>query len=650
MMKYKKTKKLKNNKSSGLDQIINEYIKNCPKPVIMLIVKLFNIIFKSGVVPSEWCKGLINPLYKNKGSSKCVDNYRGITLLSCLGKLFTSVLNSRLEKFVIKRGVIGEEQAGFRPGYCTQDHIFVLNSLIQLYKARYEQLYCVFIDYKKAFDLVVRSFLWMKLIENEINGNFVKVIYNLYHHAKSCVKKGNDISDFFLCNIGVRQGENLSPLLFSIFLNDFARHVGTKYNGLPNVSRLCSNLMSDDDIEVFVRLFVLLYADDTIVLAESEQELQDALIGVYEYCDQWQLKVNVDKTKIVIFSRGKIRKHRNFFFGALPIDVVDEYTYLGMVCNYDGTFNKAIQKQIKQANKAMYSLLTKARRLFLPIDIIFDTFEKTVVPVLTYACEIWGCGNLIPIEIFYKKFIKIILNLNRSTPSAIVYGEVGKLPLKNIIYKRMISFWIKISEDKSTKYSTIIYNLLYKLHTSGAYTFVWLNKIKHLLDSCHFSNLWIDQKEYSTKKHLKKSIFEALDHLEQQKWLNEINTNNLCLSYRIFKQELNFEPYLIKLPFVHRINLSKFRCKNNKLPVNEFRFEKTNVNKNCQLCNSDDLGDEFHYLFICNIFKDERKLLLNEYYYKRPNTMKMNELFNICHLKTQINLSKFVKMILDKFK
>ena len=87
-----------------------------------------------------------------------------------------------------------------------------------------------------------------------------------------------------------------------------------------------------------------------------------------------------------------------------------------------------------------------------------------------------------------------------------------------------------------------------------------------------------------------------------------------------------------------------------RIILDEFRFEKTNVNKNCQLCNSDDLGDEFHYLFICNIFKDERKLLLNEYYYKRPNTMKMNELFNICHLKTQINLSKFVKMILDKFK
>ena len=248
------------------------------------------------------------------------------------------------------------------------------------------------------------------------------------------------------------------------------------------MSRLVENLLSDEDTAIFVSLYALLYADDTIVLAESEEELQSALVGVYEYCDRWHLKVNVDKTKIVIFSRGKIRKHRNFFFGADPVDVVNEYTYLGMVFNYDGTFNKAIEKQLQQARKAMYSLLTKARRLCLSVDIICDLFQKIVVPVLTYACEIWGCGNLIPIEVFYKKFLKIILHLNGSTPSVIVYGEVGKLPLSNIIYKQMISFWIKVSNNKSTKYSNVMYNLVFKLHSTGAYNFQWCNKIKQLLD------------------------------------------------------------------------------------------------------------------------------------------------------------------------
>ena len=190
---------------------------------------------------------------------------------------------------------------------------------------------------------------------------------------------------------------------------------------------------------------------------------------------------------------------------------------------------------------------------------------------------------------------------------------------------------------------------MFKLHTSGIYNFQWFNKLSQILDSCNFSNLWINQTQYTTKRHLKPAIFSSLDNLEKQKWLNEVNTSNFCITYRIFKQDLKFENYLIKLPFFHRLNFSKFRCKNNKLPINKYRFDKTNIDKSCQLCNIGDLGDEFHYLFKCKHFEKDRKLFLAEYYFKRPNTLKMNELFNLDDIKTLINLCKFIKIILDKF-
>ena len=321
-----------------------------------------------------------------------------------------------------------------------------------------------------------------------------------------------------------------------------------------------------------------------------------------------------------------------------------------MCFNYNGTFVKAIERQIQQATKAMYSLLTKSRRLCLPIDITCDLFDKTVLPVLIYSCEIWGCGNLNSVEIFYKKFLKIILKLNTSTPSTMIYGEVGKLPIENVIHQRMISYWIKVSEDKHTKYSNIMYRLLYKLHSSGAYTFQWFTKINRLLTSCNFSNLWQDQDQYVTKKFLKTNIFEALGMLQQQKWLEDVNNNRVCYNYRIFKQNLNFENYLVKLPFLYRRNFSKFRCKNNKLPVNKHRFNRNDIDKNCQLCMSGDLGDEFHSLLVCTYFETERKNYLNEYFYTRPNTLKMNELFNSSHQKTLIDLCKFIGLIFDKFK
>ena len=112
------------------------------------------------------------------------------------------------------------------------DHIFTLNAILDIYLQKKENIYCAFIDYKKAFDLVDRSSLWMKLIGAGINGRILNAIYVLYANAKSCVKHNGTFSDSFACNVGVRQGENLSPLLFAIYLNDFELFLSNKYKGL----------------------------------------------------------------------------------------------------------------------------------------------------------------------------------------------------------------------------------------------------------------------------------------------------------------------------------------------------------------------------------------------------------------------------------
>ena len=122
--------------------------------------------------------------------------------------------------------------------------------------------------------------------------------YN-YYECGICIG-----SDYFPCNIGVRQGDNLSPLLFALFINDFSHYVGRSYKGLC-VSKSCYPSLENEDA-LFLKLFVLLYADDTIILAENERDLQAALDSVQEYCTKFKLIVNINKTKIIIFSRGKV--------------------------------------------------------------------------------------------------------------------------------------------------------------------------------------------------------------------------------------------------------------------------------------------------------------------------------------------------------
>ena len=178
----------------------------------------------------------------------------------------------------------------------------------------------------------------------------------MYLNAKSCVKMHSNLSPLFKCGIGVRQGDNLSPLLFALYINDFELFLSSRYNGLKMASSIINESLSDEDVEFFIKIFVLLYADDTVVLADTPVDLQNALNAVHEYCKLWKLHLNTSKTKIVIFSRGKVRKFPVFKFGNDSIEVVDDYIYLGVTINYNGKFDKAMKKQVAQANRALFSL------------------------------------------------------------------------------------------------------------------------------------------------------------------------------------------------------------------------------------------------------------------------------------------------------
>ena len=104
-----------------------------------------------------------------------------------------------------------------------------------------------------------------------------KVIHSLCENAKSCVRLGHMKSEFFISNVGVRQGENLSPILFSMFLNDLSEFISHAYDGLNDIAEMSNILLRNDEIDVLFKLYILLYADDTVIFAESKVELQSAL-------------------------------------------------------------------------------------------------------------------------------------------------------------------------------------------------------------------------------------------------------------------------------------------------------------------------------------------------------------------------------------
>lgn len=638
--------KLKNNKACGIDGISNEFLKAAKTKLLDTLTTLFNITLDTGVIPSQWSLGYIKPIYKNKGDRSDPNNYRGITILSCTSKLFTTCLNNRLVKYLDINNCIGEEQAGFRPQYSTLDHIFTLHVLVELFKAKSKRLYCAFIDFEKAFDKINRYALWDKLHKNNIDGKFLNVVKNLYKNAKSCVKNGNICSNYFISNTGVRQGEILSPLLFSMFLNDLNEYVSNFSNGLfVNYSDFLNT--ENTDLDVYLKLCLLLYADDTVLLADNPTDFQNSLSAMHTYCKNFQMKVNAQKSKVLIFSKGKVRTVPQFFLGHEELERVDDYCYLGVIFNYNGNFNKCQKKLSDQANKAIYSLLNKCVKMHIPFDMQFELFDKLILPILLYGSEIWGISNNTLLDKVQRKFFKQVLGCSHSTPNCMIYGETGRFPLECTIKCRVLMFWCKIINNvNKDKIMYKLYSLALSLHKENVLTLKWIAYVEKTVNEMGFGHTWLDQAV--DPLWFKNAIKLRAQDQYKQKWSEELNNSTRYISYRMFKINFEVEKYLKLLTPNQCKLLCKFRTGYSKLTVNTQRYEG-NISRNervCHLCNKD-LGDEFHCLFECDSFNAERKIYLKNYYCIRPNAYKFHKLFNdsVSQLR---NLATFVKIVNKK--
>ena len=613
---------LKKGKAAGLSGIRNEFLKNCPREFVCIITAYFNLVLRTGFVPEEWCVGLIMPLFKGKGSRQDPDGYRGITLLCCLGKLFTSLINERLTKYLDSIGALGEEQAGFRAGYSTSDHIFALHTLIEMYQSRAKRLYVAFVDYKKAFDLVSRPALWAKLLAQGISGKILQVVVNIYQKAKATVRVNGTTSREFVCNIGVRQGENLSPLLFALFLNDFNAFIGARFDGLTTVMEDFMAL-HPEEVELFHQLFCLLYADDTLLLAESPQCLQVALNALHEYATTFHLTVNLDKTQIIVFSRGLITNDSlpAFMYGHDRVEVVKEYVYLGCTFRYDGKFTtttshlpgatgSTVEKQLVAAKRALNALLYRATRLQLPYDLVIDLFDKLVTPVLLYGSEVWGFSDLSKIEVFYRDFLRKLLGVGSATPCCLLYGETGTVPLQLTVLSRMVGLWLRIREGAESKIVSLLYKLSRSMHYSPrlAYRSAWISYLQEQFESLGMLDVWMSEGAGMSSSFISGTVKRRAQALNLEKWRRDIGQNAVAETYRSFKSTLEYEPYLDIVPYRNRRHMTRFRCRSNYLPIADFRRHRDpRVVPVCPLCGAPDCNEP-HLLFRCPALAVERAL------------------------------------------
>ncbi len=209
--------KLKINKSSGIDQIPNEVLKN--HDVMLPLFILFTKCLESGIVPTIWLKALISPVAKS--ASKDPYNpliYRGISLLSCVSKVISGLINNHVINYCELGDLLVDEQGGFRKNRARVDHMYTITSILRNRLSENKSTFTCFIDMPKAFDWVDRDMLFYKLLEYNINGKIYKSIKALHNHPLSKVKVNIYTTSWFTTESGVRQGDSLSPTLLLFIL------------------------------------------------------------------------------------------------------------------------------------------------------------------------------------------------------------------------------------------------------------------------------------------------------------------------------------------------------------------------------------------------------------------------------------------------
>ena len=281
--------------------------------------------------------------------------------------------------------------------------------------------------------------------------------------------------------------------MFALFVNDFEEFL---------ISNDCKgvDIYFDEQLDAYFTILVLLYADDTVLISKTAQGLQKSLDYLHSYACMWNLTVNKSKTKIVVFGKRLRNQDYVFTYDGDILEIVDSYKYLGILFSANGNFHKCKVNLKEQAERAMFALLNKCNTLDLPLDVQLDLFDKTILPIMIYGCEVWGYENVKILELIQLRFCKYILKVKKSTPNVMVYGELGVYSIEIAIKVRMISFWLKLACDVNrNKLAVKLYNFLKYLHDNNLIKMKWFDFIKNILDQCGLSCYWNDINDVNTK-------------------------------------------------------------------------------------------------------------------------------------------------------
>lgn len=425
-------KLLNPNKASGPDEIPARLLKEAGNTIVTVLTKLFNLSLETATVPTEWKMANIVPIYK-KGDKQIVSNYRPISLLSVVSKIFEKIIFKHLFNHLRDNKLLSKLQSGFVPNDSTICQLVYLCHVFTKALDDKQDIQVAFCDISKAFDRVWHEGLIFKLKKCGIQGKLLHWFCHYLHGRKQRVNISGTHSTWGPIKAGVPQGSTLGPLMFLVYINDIT-----------------------DNITGNIRLF----ADDTILFqiddppGTSSQTLNNDLQTIHKWAEQWIVTFNPEKTELLhITNKRSSQDMPPVFFNNVQVENVKTHKHLGLILNKNLSWTAHIDEIATKAAKRL-SLLNKSKNLLSrqTLEIMYKSYVR---PTMEYGSLIWhNCtaSDSDRLENLQLQAARIVTGAPRGTSHANLYNEVGWQTLASRRENSQLVMFFKIINNLAPEY------------------------------------------------------------------------------------------------------------------------------------------------------------------------------------------------------
>ena len=389
------------------------------------ITDLLNEVYDTGQIPTDMSKSIFIALPKKPGATEC-ESHRTISLMSHVTKILLRIIMKRVRNKI--KPEIAEEQCGFVEGKGTSNAIYIIRTLVERALEVQKDVYLCFIDYTKAFDRVKHNEIMKQLTQLRIDGKDLRIIKNIYWEQEAAMRVENDTSSFEKIKRGVRQGCVLSPDLFSLYSEIIMRSLENS-PGIKIGGQMINNLR---------------YADDTVLIAENEQDLQNLLSIVESESRKKGLELNSKKTEVMVVSR-KPGVKCNLTVNGAKLKQCNSFKYLGVLLADDGRNKKEISTRIAQAKNSFYKMKTMLTNKEISMETRQKALQCYIEPILMYGCEAWTINKetqrkLEAVEMWFLRRMLRISWKEKKSNEDVLKEAVATRSLINKIRKRQAKF------------------------------------------------------------------------------------------------------------------------------------------------------------------------------------------------------------------